>query len=203
MENITVFETVNPHSAGIDLGSMDFFVSMDGITAHSYKTFTADYLKCIEDLKAKKIERIAMEATGVYWIAFYEMLENNGLEVCLVNPKETKQVPGRKTDVRDCKWIQKLFSAGLLRQSYIPKGKLKELRMLMREREDTIEVGSSYVNKMQKALELMNIKLTGVISQIHGVSGIKMIEAILKGERDPDHLLLFVIARLLSTNRKT
>lgn len=189
MKSVTTFETVNPFSAGIDIGAANFFVSVDGTVVVNYETYTADYLKCIEYLKEHGIQRVAMEATGVYWIAFYEMLEQSGIEVCLVNPKEVKQVKGRKTDVKDCRWIQKLFSAGLLRQSYIPAGKLKELRMMMRERTDIIEMGSAYVNKMQKALELMNIKLTNVLSQIHGVSGISMIEAILKGERNADNLL--------------
>ena len=131
-----------------------------------------------------------MEATGVYWIALYELLEQAGIEVCLVNPKEVKQVKGRKSDVQDCRWIQRIFSAGLVRQSYVPAGNLKELRMLVREREDIISMGSSYVSKMQKALELMNIKLTRVLSQIHGASGIRMIEAIIDGERDGLKLLL-------------
>jgi hypothetical protein len=130
-----------------------------------------------------------MEATGVYWIALHEILEKNQLEVCLVNPKEVKQVKGRKTDVKDCQWIQKLFSAGLLRQSYIPTGKLKELRMMVRERDDIIEMGGTYVNKIQKSMELMNLKIKNVLSQVHGVSGVKMIEAIINGERDAETLV--------------
>jgi len=197
MQKETTFETVNCQAAGIDIGAEKIFVSADGITVISFGTFTADYLRCVTYLKEMKIERVAMEATGVYWIALYEILENNGLEVCLVNPKEVKQVKGRKTDVKDCQWIQKLFSAGLLRQSYIPAGKLKELRMMVREREDIIEMGSTYINKMQKALELMNIKLKNVISQIHGVSGMKMITAIIEGERDPETLLALCDERII------
>lgn len=189
MESTTNFETVHSHSAGIDIGAEKIFCSVDGKAVASFETYTADYLRCIAYLKAHKVKRVAMEATGVYWIAFYELLEEESIEVCLVNPKEVKQVKGRKTDVKDCQWIQKLFSAGLLRQSYIPAGKLKELRMIVREREDVIEMGSTYVNKMQKALELMNIKLTPVLSQVHGVSGIKIIEAVLQGERNPEKLL--------------
>lgn len=196
MEKATSFETVHSDAAGTDLGAEKIFVSVDGQTVVHFETYTADYQRCIVYLKEHKIKRVAMEATGVYWIAFYEMLEKNGFEVCLVNPKEVKQVKGRKTDVKDCQWIQKLFSAGLLRQSYIPAGKLKELRMMVREREDVIEMGSAYVNKMQKALELMNIKLTNELSQLHGVSGIKMIEAILDGERDPEKLLALCNARI-------
>lgn len=198
MQKQTTFETVNSKAAGIDIGAEKIFVSVDGTTVTSFATFTADYLLCVAYLKEKQTERVAMEATGVYWIALYEILESNGIEVCLVNPKEVKQVKGRKTDVKDCQWIQKLFSAGLLRQSYIPAGKLKELRMMVREREDTIEMGSVYINKMQKALELMNIKLKNVISQIHGVSGIKMITAIIEGERNPETLLALCDEKIIA-----
>ena len=197
MESTTIFETVHPHAAGIDIGTEKIFVSVDGKTVISFETYTEDYQQCIDYLKKYQVERVAMEATGVYWIAFHELLEKEGIAVCLVNPKEVKQVKGRKSDVKDCQWIQKLFSAGLLRQSYIPAGKLKELRMLVREREDVIEMGSAYVNKMQKAMELMNIKLTNVLSQVQGASGIKIIESILKGERNPEKLLMLCDSKII------
>ena len=197
MQTGTIFETVHSQGAGIDIGTEKIFVSTDGVSVVHFDTFTADYLRCVQYLKEKSIKQVAMEATGVYWIALYELLERHGIEVCLVNPKEVKQVKGRKSDVKDCQWIQKLFSAGLLRQSYIPSGKLKELRMLVREREDVIEMGSCYVNKMEKALELMNIKLKNVISQLHGVSGLRMIEAILKGERNTEKLLALCDSRII------
>lgn len=198
MKSAGLFETVNYHAAGIDIGAEKIFVSVDGSTVVHFLTYTADYKQCVNYLKENGIKRVAMEATGVYWIALYEILESSNIEVCLVNPKEVKQVKGRKSDVKDCQWIQKLFSAGLLRQSYIPSGKLKELRMLVREREDVIEMGSAYVNKMQKALELMNIKLKNVLAQIHGASGIKIIEAILNGERDPDKLLSLCYSTIIA-----
>lgn len=113
-------------------------------------------------------------------------------------PKETRQVKGRKTDVKDCRWIQKLFSAGILRQSFVPEGKYMEVRQLVRERLDVIEMGSVYVNKMQKCMELMNIKLKEVISQIHGSSGIKMIEAIIAGNRDKAYLLSLCDKRIVA-----
>lgn len=197
MESTTTFETVHSHAAGIDIGAEKIFVSVDGKAVVSFETYTEDYLRCTAYLKGHKVKRVAMEATGVYWIALYELLEKESIEVCLVNPKEVKQVKGRKTDVKDCQWIQKLFSAGLLRQSYIPAGKLKELRMMVREREDVIEMGGTYVNKMQKAMELMNLKLTNVLSQLHGASGIKIIEAILQGERDPEKLLGLCDGRII------
>jgi transposase len=189
MSKVTVFETIHEHAAGIDIGAANIFVSPDGIEVKSFGTFTADYYECIEYLQEKGVTNVAMEATGVYWMALYAMLESCGLKVSLINPKETKQVKGRKTDVKDCRWIQKLFCAGILRSSFIPEGKFMEIRHLVRERLDMIDMGSTYVNKMQKCLELMNIKLTEVISQIHGASGIRMINAIIEGNHDKQHLL--------------
>lgn len=189
MAKETNFETVHEDVAGIDIGAEKIFVSPDGKEVVSFETFSSSYRACAEYLLSKGIKKVAMEATGVYWIALYFMLEEQGIKACLVNPKETKQVKGRKTDVKDCQWIQKLFSAGILRSSFIPEGKYMELRQLVRERLDLIDMGSTYVNKMQKCLELMNIKLKEVISQIHGASGIKMIKAILSGVRDTNCLL--------------
>ncbi|MDR0602836.1 MAG: IS110 family transposase [Bacteroidales bacterium] len=188
-KEVIEFPKVHSHGAGIDIGSRDIFVSIDGKESISFKTFTEDYKKCCKYLKEKGIESVAMEATGVYWMSLYEMLESYGLHVCLVHPQEVQQVKGRKRDDTDACWIQKLYSAGLLRESIVAEGKLKELRILVRERSDLISMGSTYVNKMQKYLELMNIKLRNVIAQIHGASGLRVIEAILSGERDVDQLL--------------
>lgn len=198
MAKVITFEQVHAHCAAIDIGASKVFVSPDGVSVSSYRTFTADYRQLVGDLKSHGIENVCMEATGVYWIALYEMLEQAGINVCLVNPREVKQVKGRKTDVNDCRWIQRVFSAGLVRQSYVPAGKLRELRMMVREREDIITMGSACVNKMQKALELMNIKLTGVLSQIHGASGIRIIEAIIGGERDAMKLLMLCDKRIIT-----
>jgi hypothetical protein len=123
MKKVTVFETVHEHAAGIDMGAEKIFVSPDGIEVVNFDTFTSGYYRCIEYLQQKNITEVAIEATGVYWIALYAMLESCDIKVCLVNPKETRQVKGRKTDVKDCQWIQKLFSAGILRQSFIPPEK--------------------------------------------------------------------------------
>jgi transposase len=188
-KEVIEFETVNFHGAGIDIGSRDIFVSVDGKQVVSFKTFTEDCRRCCEYLKESGIKSVAMEATGVYWMSLYDMLEHHGLKVCPVHPREVQQVKGRKTGVKDSQWIQKLYAAGILRESIVAEGLLKELRMLIRECSDLIEMGGIYVNKMQKYLELMNIKLRNVISQIHGESGIKVIEAILSGERNADKLL--------------
>jgi transposase len=137
----TIFETVHENVAGIDIGAEHIFVSPDGKEVSIFETFTSGYHACAAYLKQKGIKKAAMEATGIYWIALYFLLEESGIQVCLVNPKETKQVKGRKTDVKDCQWIQKLFSAGILRHSFIPEGKYMELRQLVRERVDIIDSG--------------------------------------------------------------
>jgi transposase len=196
------FEEINVNGAGIDIGSKEIFVSIDGEQVVKFGTFTSDYHSCCKYLKANNIVSVAMEATGIYWMSLYAMLEQYSIEVCLVHPREVQQVKGRKTDVKDSRWIQKLYSAGLLRESIVAKGELKELRILLRERLDLIEMGSTYVNKMQKYLELMNIKLRNVISQIHGASGLRMIKAIISGERDPEKLLSLCHETIRSKKRE-
>ena len=197
MKKEIIFEQIYESAAGIDIGSEMIYVSVDGVKVESFGTCTSDYRKCIEYLLTEKVSRVAMEATGVYWIAFYNMLEASGLKVSLINPAEIKQRKGKKTDVSDCKWIQKIFSAGLTKESFIPEGKLYEVRFLVRERLDIIEMGAAYVNKMHKCLELMNVKIGHVLSQIHGTSGMKMLKAIVAGERDAEKLLALCDARVI------
>lgn len=197
MKKEIIFEQIYESAAGIDIGSEMIYVSVDGVQVESFGTCTSDYRKCIAYLQKSKVNRVAMEATGVYWIAFYGMLEQSGFKVSLINPSEIKQRKGKKTDVSDCKWIQKVFSAGLTKESFIPEGKLYELRFLTRERLDIIEMGGTYVNKMHKCLELMNIKIGHVLSQINGTSGMKMLKAIIGGERDAEKLLTLCDARVI------
>lgn len=196
MEKVIGFEEVNAAAAGIDIGSEKVFVSVDGIEVEVFGTTTAEYKRCVTYLQKHSVKKVAMEATGVYWIGLYTMLETSGIKVSLVNPRQTMQKKGNKTDVRDSRWIQKLFAAGLLKESFVPEGVLFEIRMLVREREDIIEMGGTYVNKMQRSLELMNIKLSNVISQIQGASGMRILKAILQGERDPQKLLLLCDERI-------
>lgn len=199
MAKVVKFFQVHGKGAGIDIGTRQIFVSVDGTSAVNFQTYTADYEVCCKYLLENGITEVAMEATGVYWFCLYTMLEDHGIRVCLVNPREVQQVRGRKSDVQDCQWIQQLFTAGLLRESLIPQGLLKELRFLVRERLDLIESSSAYVNKMQRALELMNIKLANVISQIQGASGLKILRAILAGERDPERLASLCHKSILKT----
>lgn len=191
MAKLVNFFQVHGKGAGIDIGSRQIFVSVDGCSAVSFQTYTSDYEACCQYLLDNGITEVAMEATGVYWFCLYAMLEDHGIRPCLVNPREVQQVKGRKTDVQDCQWIQQLFVAGLLRESIIPEGLLKELRFLVRERLDLISESSHYVNKMQRSLELMNIKLSNVIDQIQGASGLNIIRAILAGERNAEVLLSY------------
>ncbi len=177
------------HAAGIDIGSEKVFVAIDGKPVKSFATFTSSYQELVAYLKENKKTHVAIEATGVYWITLYDILEQNGFEVYLVNPADSKNLPGRKTDVQDCQWIKELFSMGLLRKSFVPKDSIRELRGYTRLREDKIQTASMHINHMQKAMVQMNIRLTEVLSQVHGASGMAMIEAILKGERDAQKLL--------------
>jgi hypothetical protein len=143
-----------------------------------------------------------MEATGVYWNILYELIEEAGIDAWLVDGRETSQVPGRKTDVKDCQWIQELHSHGLLKRCFVAKDDIKELRSYQRLREDHIESASMHVNHMQKSLTQMNIRLKEVISQVHGVSGLKVIEAILKGERNKEVLLKLCDPRIIKNKRE-
>jgi transposase len=202
MAKVINFEQIHASCAGIDVGSKTIFVSVDGHEVVNFPTFTEDYLKCCRYLQENGIRAVAMEATGVYWMSLYSILEEHGIKVCLVHPRETQQVKGRKSDVKDAQWIQRLFAAGLLRESIVAEGKHKELRFLTRERMDLIDMGATYVNKMQKYMELMNIKLGNVIAQIHGASGLRIIKAILSGERDLDRLADLCHVRILEKKRR-
>lgn len=177
-------EKIRTNVAGIDIGAKKVFVAVEGQPVVSYLTFTEDFLLLRDCLLKQKVETVAMEATGVYWVILYEILEEAGIDVWLVDGRQTKQVPGRKTDVKDCQWIQELHSYGLLGRCLVVDSDIKELRSYIRLREDHISSSAMHINHMQKALTLMNIRLKEVLSQIHGASGLAIIEAILKGERD-------------------
>lgn len=177
------------NAAGIDIGAKLIFIGLEHEPVKSFETFTEGFYLARDYLISKGIETVAMEATGVYWIILYEILERAGLDVCLVDGRQTKQVPGRKTDVKDCQWIQQLHSYGLLGRCFVPDQQVKEVRAYQRIREDHIRSASMHVNHMQKALTEMNIRLKEVLSQVHGASGLAVIGAILEGERSPKKLL--------------
>ena len=182
-------EKIRMNAAGIDIGSSKVFVGLEGGEVRSYQTFTSDFKLLADFLVEKGVSTVAMEATGVYWIVLYDILVERGLDVWLVDGRQTRQVPGRKTDVKDCSWIQQLHSYGLLSRCFVADGSLKELRSYQRLREDHLRSSVMHINHMQKALTEMNIRLPEVLSQVHGKSGMAMIEAILSGERDKKALL--------------
>jgi transposase len=190
---------LNPKCAGIDVGAAELFVCI-AKNSHeqevcSFSTFTSDMKLMIDWLKKNKVESIAMESTGVYWIPPYEFLEEAGFEVLLVNARFFKAVPGRKTDVKDCQWIQQLHSYGLLKGSFRPEMDIVELRSYVRQRSRLFESAGTQVQLMHKALTQMNIQLNHVISDITGMTGMNIIQAILQGERDPQILANLSVAR--------
>lgn len=176
-------------TAGIDLGSRTHYVAVSPEASDSpvrtFQCYTSDLEAMTAWLKSCGVRSVAMEATGVYWIPVYQVLEQDGLEVLLVNARHYKNVEGRKTDVQDCQWLQHLHSCGLLRGSFRPENAICVLRSYMRQREGLVKQASQHLQRMQKALEQMNVQLHKVISDIGGESGMRIIQAILKGERDP------------------
>ena len=195
-------EKLRQHSAGIDIGSKMIFVAVESQPVCSFETFTEDFHIAKDYLVSHGIKTVAMEATGVYWVILYEILVKAGLDVWLVDGRQTKQVPGRKTDVKDCQWIQQLHSFGLLNRCFIPDDSVKQIRAYQRMREDHIRSSTMHINHMQKALTEMNIRLKEVISQIHGTSGIAIIKAILEGERNPKKLLSLCHSKIRQNKAK-
>lgn len=185
---MTEFGKLNPKAGGIDLGTEQTFVSIDGETVKSFGTFTTDINALKAYLLENEIPTVMMEATGVLWVPLYDALESAGIKVCLVNAAHSKNVPAQKSDPADCRWLYKLHVYGLVRASFIPGDSIRELRSYMRLREDHKGLAASHIQHIQKAFELMNIKLHNVISDTMGVSGIKIIEAIIAGERDAKKL---------------
>lgn len=180
---------INPNAAGIDIGSFSHFVAIpegrDKEIVKEFKSYTSDLNNLAIWLKKCKIDTVAMESTGVYWIPLYELLEKKGFKVLLVNARHIKNVPGRKTDVLDCQWIQQLHSYGLLQAAFRPNKIIAKLRSYIRQRSMLIEYSSSHIQHMQKALSLMNIQLHNVINDLTGSTGLAIIRDIIAGERDP------------------
>jgi transposase len=182
-------EIVHPTAGGIDIGSENVFVSVDGIQVRSFSTDTASYRLLLAYLQTEGVTTVAMEATGVYWIGLYDILEAGGMEMYVVNGAHARNLPGRKSDVQDCQWLARLHRHGLLRASFIPDEEFRQLRTFTRLRDDYIGMAGTHIQHMQKALVMMNIKIHQVLSQITGASGLRMLEAIIAGERDAGRLL--------------
>jgi len=184
---------VQPDAAGIDIGSAEHFVAVapgcDPQPVRRFAAFTADLIRLADWLAACGVTTVAMEATGVYWIPLFELLESRGFEVILADPRQTKAVKGRpKSDRLDCQWIQRLHSCGLLAGSFRPHDEIVVLRGYLRQRQTLVRYAGQHVQHMQKALEQMNLKLTEVVSDITGKTGLDILHAILDGQRDPAEL---------------
>ncbi len=187
-----VWTVVNPHAAGLDIGASEIWACVpadrDPTPVRKFGTFTPDLQALAAWLIACRVTTVAMESTGVYWIPIFELLEERGLQVYLVNARHIKNVPGRKSDVQDCQWIQRLHSYGLLSASFRPEAEIVVLRSYLRQRAMLIEHRAAHIQHMQKALQQMNVQLTQVLSDISGVTGLAIIRAIVAGERDPAKL---------------
>lgn len=189
------FSVVHPHAAGIDVGATFHVVAVspecDLTPVREFKSFTTDLHRLARWLREVGVTSVAMESTGVYWIPIFELLESEGFEVLLVNARDVKQVPGRKTDYNDAQWLQKLHQFGLLRASFRPGEHIASLRAYMRHRERLIEYGAAHIQHMQKALMQMNLQLHHVVSDITGATGMRIIRAIIGGKRDAAQLATY------------
>ena len=185
---------VHPNAAAIDVGATMHMAAVrpdrTPEPVRSFGTFTTDLHRLVEWFKECGVETVVMESTSVYWIPIFELLDAHGFTVLLVNARDAKHVPGRKTDVSDAQWLQRLHSYGLLRASFRPKGQISELRAYMRQRERLLEYAASHIQHMQKALIEMNLQLHHVVADITGATGLRIIRTILAGERDPKVLAL-------------
>lgn len=197
---------VHSNAAGIDIGAKEIFVAIpedrSGKPVRKFDCFTEDLHEAAKWMKEHNIDSIAMESTGVYWIPIYQILDSYGFEIFLVNARHVKNVPGRKTDVKDSQWLQYLHSVGLLDSSYRPEQEVCVIRSLLRHRGNVLKMASSHVQHMQKALTQMNVQLHNVISDITGESGLKIIDSILSGNHDPKKLVKLKNKRIKASKTK-
>lgn len=203
LENL---EQINWNAAGLDIGATEIWACVPADRSDEavrrFDTFTIDLHGLADWLSACGITTVAMESTGVYWIPIYEILEQRGMTVCLVNAQATKNVSGRKTDALDCQWIQQLHTYGLLAASFRPPADICVLRSYVRQRENLLQDRSKQIQYMQKALHLMNLKLTTVITDLTGLTGMQIVRAILDGEHNPVTLAHFRDPRCKSSEEE-
>jgi transposase len=196
-------DIVHPDAAGIDVGGGEHWVAIspdrDPEPVRRFGCFTADLRELARWLIDKGVRSVAMQSTGVYWMPVFEILEQNGLNVYLVNARDTKNLPGRKSDVQECQWLLKLHTFGLLSNSFQPTNEIRMARTLWRQRGNLVAQAGSAIQRMQKVLTEMNIQLSNVLSDLSGVSGMKIIAAILEGERDPWTLAALVRPEVKAT----
>lgn len=188
-------ESINENAAGIDIGAAEHYVSVpedrDDNPVRIYGCYTPDLMAMAQWLVACGIDTVAIESTGVYWIPVYRVLESHGLDVHLVNARHVKHVPGRKTDVLDCQWLRTLHTFGLLTASFVPSHSIDALRTYWRHRKELVRSASREVLHMQKSMIQMNLHLHVVLSDITGVTGMKILRAIVAGQRQPEYLASF------------
>jgi transposase len=197
---------LEPDAAGIDIGAEEIFVAVppdrDEECVRKFSSFTCDLVALAEWLERCHVRTVAMESTGVYWIPLFQLLEARGLEVYLVNARHIKNVPGRKSDASDCQWIQFLHSVGLLKASFHPPEEICAVRTLWRHRGSLLQMASEHILHIQKSLSQMNLQVHHVLSDITGVSGQAILDAILGGERDPVVLTQLCHPRVRSPREK-
>jgi transposase len=185
-------DVVHPDAAGIDIGNSEHYVAIapdkSDEPVRTFACFTHSLRELAQFLKAHGIRSVAMQSTGVYWIPLYDVLEEEGFEVFLINARDTKNLPGRKSDVQESQWLLKLHTYGLLRNSFRPTSEIRVLRTFWRQRGEHVQTAGACVQRMQKSLTQMNLQLANVISDIMGVTGQKILRAILAGERDAEKL---------------
>lgn len=186
MKNLPILDD---RAAAIDVGSQHCHVSVAGDAPQVFGTMTCDVRALVQWLLLQCVRSVAMEATGVYWLYLYEALETAGLQVLVVNGRHVRNVPGRKSDMADCQWLATLHAHGLLRSGFVPAPDVRSLRDYVRLRQDHVSLAAQHVQHMQKALERMNVKFHDVISDLSGASGLRVVRAIVAGERDPEALL--------------
>lgn len=199
-------DVVHPNAAGIDIGNESHYVAVspgrNATPVRQFACFTEDLQRLADWLKSCGIDTVAMQSTGVYWLPVYEILTEAGLEVFLVNARHTKNLPGRKTDVQECQWLLQLHTFGLLNNSFRPPEEICVLRAYWRQRAEHVASASACIQRMQKALTEMNVQLANVISDISGVTGLAIIQAILDGERDRYKLADLAHPRIQATREE-
>lgn len=195
---------IHQDAAGIDIGSDEHWVAVAAERTEKpvrpFRTFTSDLEQLADWLEECGVRTVAMESTGVYWIPVYELLEERGFEVLLVNAAHARNVPGRKSDVLDCQWLQQLHTFGLVRASFRPEARIAELRTYARHRQTLVEEGARQIQRMQKALDQMNVQLHHVIADITGKSGMAILRHIVAGNHDPELLAQYRDPRCRATN---
>jgi transposase len=196
-------EVAHPHAAGIDIGSREHYVCVppnrDETQVRRFSAYTEGLQEMTQWLERCGVRTVAMESTGVYWLPVYQKLEQAGLEVLLVDARSVKHVPGRKTDVKDCQWLQELHTYGLLRGAFRPEDETCQLRSFLRHRKNLVDEANRHILRLQKMLQEMNLLLHQVLSDVTGESGLRILDAMLAGERDAERLAKLIDIRVKKT----